>query len=252
MPEAMINGFKHYWEEGGSGEVLIMIHGAAGSGRQLARQIPEFSKTFRVVVPDLRGMGQSAHPSAIPPEAWSEDIKGLIDHLGGGPAHLYGTSLGARVVLRAAIDYPASVRSLALDSPIVANEAAGNAQLNANLGNFDSLSPEQQAQRAEQHGSDWRSVLETYFRTRNEPAVQEHYNLRESCKSITIPTLILRGDFLEPVHPLAHAFELRDSIKDSWLWIRPNHPTGALAGGGNEVYDLIKANAARQAALVGR
>jgi len=252
MPEATINGHKHYWEEGGSGEVLIMIHGAAGSGRSLTRHIPELSKTFRVIIPDLRGMGQSAHPSTIEPSAWSEDIKGLIDYLGAGPAHLYGTSLGARVVLRAAIDYPDSVRSLALDSPIVANEAAGNAALNANLGSFDSLSAEQQAARREQHGDDWRSVLETYFKTRNDAAVQEHYNLRESCKSVTIPTVIIRGDFVEPVHPLVHAFELRESIKDSWLWIRPNSPTAALGSAPEEACALIRANAARQPALVGR
>ena len=70
--------------------------------------------------------------------------------------------------------------------------------------------------------------------------------------AVTAPTVILRGDFLEPVHPLAHAFELRASIKDSWLWINPNSPTAALGSAPEEAYALIRANAARQPALVGR
>ena len=49
-----------------------------------------------------------------------------------------------------------------------------------------------------------------------------------------------------------HAFELRQSIKASWLWIRPNSPTGALGAAPEECYALIRANAARQPALVGR
>jgi pimeloyl-ACP methyl ester carboxylesterase len=155
MPDATINGFKHHWEEGGSGEALVMIHGAAGSGSGLAAHIPELSKTFRVIIPDLRSMGQSEHVATMPPSAWVDDVVGLLDHLGIESAHLFGTSLGARIVLRFAIDYPARTKSLILDNPIVMNESAGNEALNARMGNPDLLPPEAAQRYAGLHGDDW-------------------------------------------------------------------------------------------------
>lgn len=241
MPEAILNGCKHHWEESGSGEALIMLHGAAGSGRAFLPHLPELARTYRVIAPDLRGMGQSEHVRTIPPSAWVDDVKALIDHLGLGSAHIYGVSLGARIAMRTAVDHPAAVRSLVLEAPIVANEEAGNAQLNANLGNLDNLTPEQQRQREQQHGADWRDVLANFFNIRNDPAVQEYLNLRELAKGIRVPTLILRGDAWEPVHPLPHAVELHASIQGSWLWIRPNTGTSVLNVAPQEVYALLRA-----------
>jgi pimeloyl-ACP methyl ester carboxylesterase len=60
MPDATINGYKHHWEDLGSGEALVMFHGAANSGLTLKNHAQEMSKDFRVIVPDMRGMGQSA------------------------------------------------------------------------------------------------------------------------------------------------------------------------------------------------
>ncbi len=31
MPEATLNGYRHYWEESGSGDPLVMVHGAAAT-----------------------------------------------------------------------------------------------------------------------------------------------------------------------------------------------------------------------------
>jgi pimeloyl-ACP methyl ester carboxylesterase len=253
MPNAILNGCKHHWEESGSGEPLIMLHGAAGSGRAFAAHLPELSKTYRVIAPDLRGMGQSEHVKSIPPSGWVDDVKALIDYLDLGSTHLYGVSLGARIAMRAAVDHPGAVRSLVLEAPIVANEAEGNAQLNANLGSSDNLSPEQQRQRELQHGPDWQDVLTNFFSIRNDPAVQEYLNLRELSKQIAVPTLILRGDVWEPVHPLPHAVELHASIKGSWLWIRPNSPTNVLGQAPQEAYALIRAltaTASKEAAAV--
>src|SRR5262245_6823068 len=124
MPEATINGFKHHWEEAGSGEPLIMVHGAAGAGKTFAPQIEELSKSHRVIAVDLRGMGGSARVESIPASAWVDDLGGLVDHLGFSKVNLLGVSLGARISLRYAINNPDRVQSLVLDNPIVLNEAS--------------------------------------------------------------------------------------------------------------------------------
>jgi pimeloyl-ACP methyl ester carboxylesterase len=52
------------WDNtGGTGSVLVLLHGGAGSWRHWARNIVELSSVFRLVVPDLPGLGGSADPS---------------------------------------------------------------------------------------------------------------------------------------------------------------------------------------------
>lgn len=222
MPEANLNGHKHYWEDTGSGPPLIMIHGAARSGRMLVGPAAPLSRRYRVIIPDLRGMGRSAHVPSIPPSAWIDDLAALLDHLGLPSAHLYGVSLGARIALRTAIDHPSMVRSLILDAPILANESAGNAALNSNLGNPDAMPPAEQAEREATHGADWRQVMQNFMNIRSSSALQDHLNLREAAKGLETPALIMRGDLWEPIHPLPHALELHKSLRNSRLWIRPD------------------------------
>jgi pimeloyl-ACP methyl ester carboxylesterase len=224
MPTAIINGFDHYYEDAGSGEVLVMLHGAAGSSKGLAVHIPELAKDFRVLIPDMRGMGRSAHVPSIPPSAWVDDVRGLLDHLGIDQAHVYGSSLGMRVALRFAIDHPDCVKSLLLASSIIANEPAGNAALNRG---YVQISPERAEGHRINHGDDWEAVVKNYSNIRNEPNLQEYYNLRELCKQVQAPALLMRGDIDEPVHPLGHSFELHSKLPNSHLAILPTYQTGA-------------------------
>ncbi len=241
MPHAILNGHQHYWEDAGSGPVLVMVHGAARSGRMLIGHLGPLSLRYRVIIPDLRGMGRSAHVPSIPPSAWIDDLTALLRHLSIASAHLFGVSLGARVVLRTAIDHPSIARSLILDAPIIANEAEGNAALNANIGGFDSMPADQRADREASHGADWREVMRNYMSIRSDPGLQEHLNLRELAKRVETPAFIMRGDILEPVHPLAHAAELRASLRNSRLWIRPNTVHTVINAAPDEAYAQITA-----------
>lgn len=218
MPDATINGFKHHWEEAGSGDPFVLIHGAAASSWQLSAHLPELSKTFRTIMPDLRGMGRSERVPSIPPNAWEEDLGALLDHLGIEIANLFGTSLGSRVVLRFAIDRPRRVRSLILDNPIVANNPA----LDARFSTPPPPTPESATRNEQMHGPDWQVAVQNYFNIRNDAAFQAHHSLRELSKGVSIPTLITRGDSrTDVVHPLADAFEYFNNIETSRLWIKP-------------------------------
>ena len=98
------------------------------------------------------------------------------------------------------------------------------------------MPPEQQEARRQTHGEDWRDVMQNYMNIRNDPSVQEYLNLRESSKSVTCPTLIMRGDVWEPVHPLPHAVELHQNIRGSWLWLRPNTGSAVIMAAAEEAY----------------
>jgi pimeloyl-ACP methyl ester carboxylesterase len=238
MPETVINAFKHHFEDVGSGEPLVMLHGAAGSGRGLVSQAKELLGDFRAIIPDLRAMGQSAHVESAPSSAWVDDLLGLLDHLGIQAAHVYGVSLGSRIALRFAIDHPERTRSVIMDAGIIANDPSGNAALNRGH-DPDALPAERQEMARLQHGDDWKTVMTNYFNIRNDAALQEYYNLRKLATSVQVPVLILRGDVDDPVHPLAHSLELHQSIPVSRLAILPNSPSGALRGAPDMAQQII-------------
>jgi pimeloyl-ACP methyl ester carboxylesterase len=118
MPTTTINGHSRYYEDQGTGEVLVMLHGANGASSLLAYHWPELSQHFRVIAPDMRSMGKSEHVTSLDsPSAWVEDLEALLDHLGIEKAHIFGVSLGSRVGMRFCIEHPERVLSLTVTAP---------------------------------------------------------------------------------------------------------------------------------------
>ena len=240
MPTASINGLKHYYEDHGSGEALVMLHGAQGSAHQFEEHFPELSKRLRVIVPDMRGMGRSEHVKELPPSAWEDDLMGLLDELGISQANVYGSSLGARVAMRFAIDHPERVRSLILNNPIIFITPEATANLNRAGGDASSLAPAQQADLLRRHGADWADVVRNYFNIRNVPELQEYHNLDKLVSQIKCPVLVIRHDSLEDTtHPFAHAVDLRTRLPQSHLAFVPSYATGGTRFDGAKLRQLI-------------
>ena len=64
MPIERINGLNlHYELHGGDGEPLVFVHGYTGDVTDWRFQLPEFSRTHRVLVVDNRGHGRSEAPT---------------------------------------------------------------------------------------------------------------------------------------------------------------------------------------------
>jgi pimeloyl-ACP methyl ester carboxylesterase len=218
-----VNGHDMFYDEAGSGDILVMIYGSVdGSARIFTPHLAELSKDFRVILPDLRGLGRSAHVNDMEPSAWVDDLGGLLDALGVQSAHIYGGAMGSRPALRFALDHPDRIKSLIVDWVVLANDDESDKQ---SIGNFGaSVPPDRAANLKEHHGDDWAEVSDFYLRLRTGDAFKEYYDLRESSKGITVPTLILRGDTdANPeIHPLSHSILAHQNIANSWLKIYPN------------------------------
>ncbi len=104
----------------GQGPALICLHGYPQNGMCWARVAPILAQTFRVIVPDLRGYGQSDAPGddaghdAYSKRRMALDIIGLMDTLGLDDAMILGHDRGARVSYRLALDHPTRVTRLGI------------------------------------------------------------------------------------------------------------------------------------------
>jgi pimeloyl-ACP methyl ester carboxylesterase len=103
-----------YREETGSGEPLVLVHGALADCRHWRRLVGEL-EGFRVIAYDRRGHGQSEGRH----ESIDEDVADLVD-LGewlGQEAHFVGGSFGGSIALRLAASRPDLLLSLAVHEP---------------------------------------------------------------------------------------------------------------------------------------
>jgi pimeloyl-ACP methyl ester carboxylesterase len=209
-----------FYLDEGSGDPLVLVHGAVSSGRCFDSHIHALRGAgFRVVVPDLRGMGRSSRITSMRPTAWTADLLELIDNLGLERVHLCGTSLGARIALRFTIDHPGRVASLAADAPVIADSQRGTAAVTDLF--RDSLPSDFAKQIEYWNGPDWPLVVENFLVLRSLPGLQDHYDLTNDLGRVRCPTLITRGDLDDDIHPLAHSFCVHAGVESSRLWIAP-------------------------------
>ncbi len=105
------------WRSWGSGPVLILLHGGAGSWRHWAHNIDDLSRDHRLLVPDLPGLGCSA---MVPEPQTAETVAAIlargVDLLLGLDASydLAGFSFGGTAASCLAALHGARVRSLTL------------------------------------------------------------------------------------------------------------------------------------------
>lgn len=215
----------------GEGAPVLLLAGAVASGRYFTHfgLAPLLARDFRVILPDLTGMGASARVDGVSPTQWCEDVLSVLDHLEVERVHLGGVSLGSRVAGRFALEHPERVLTLLADSPIVAVDRAGEDFLAHFFSHPDEAPEHARAGWLEMHGEDWRDVLAFYAAVRADHALQEYLTLRPHLAKIAAPTLITRGDLDDRAHPIAQALEWHAAAARSWLWIAPGARASSTA-----------------------
>ncbi|MFC4769080.1 alpha/beta fold hydrolase [Effusibacillus consociatus] len=113
MLTATIQGIKIRYDRLGSGDPLILIHGLGERKEGWEQQYP-LADTFDLIIPDLRGHGQSEGAEAISIENFARDILHLMDDLGLEQAHICGLSMGGVIAQELYRQVPARCQSLIL------------------------------------------------------------------------------------------------------------------------------------------
>jgi pimeloyl-ACP methyl ester carboxylesterase len=111
----------------GSGPLVVCLPGMGDLRSVFRFTVPALVEAgFRVATLDLRGHGDSDDGfDAYDDVALADDALALVDHLGGGPAVLVGSSMGAGAAVWAAAEEPQRVAGIALLGPFVRNPRTG-------------------------------------------------------------------------------------------------------------------------------
>ncbi|HSZ99068.1 MAG TPA: alpha/beta hydrolase [Streptosporangiaceae bacterium] len=110
-----------YYEDHGSGQPVVLIHGYPLSGRAWDKQVTVLLEAgYRVITYDRRGFGQSSQPtSGYDYDTFAADLNTLLEHLDLRDAVLAGHSMGTGEVTRYLADYgSARIDKGVLVSPI--------------------------------------------------------------------------------------------------------------------------------------
>jgi len=95
-------------------DTVVLVHAAMGSSQRFYAWVPHLAGAFRVVRIDMRGHGDTElpGPDQLSQQRLVRDVVELADYLGAERFHVAGSSAGAVVAEKVAIDYPQRVLTL--------------------------------------------------------------------------------------------------------------------------------------------
>jgi len=217
-----LNGVRIYFEVHGSGEPLLLLHGFTGSSQDwsLVGLVNDWTPAFQLVVPDMRGHGQS-EPLSKPfrHDDAAADMIALLDFLGIEKIKALGISGGGNVLLHIATRAPERVKAMVL----VSASSCFPEQARSIMRAYPNSIAEQ----------DWK-ILRTRHTGGDEQikallasaaAFAESYDdlafTPQHLAAIEARTLIVQGD-RDPFYPVEISVEMARAIPKSSLWIVPN------------------------------
>ena len=121
---APVNGLKMYYEVHGSGDPVVLLHGAYMTiPGNWTGWIGELSKTRKVIAVEMQGHGRTADIKRdLSFENLADDVAALLDHLKIPSADLIGFSMGGGVAMQCAIRHPEKVRKVVSISAVLRHD----------------------------------------------------------------------------------------------------------------------------------
>ena len=202
---ASVNGLEMYYEMHGTGEPLVLLHGAmSATDTSFGKLIPSLAESRQVISIEQQAHGRTAdidRPLTI--EQMAEDTAAALRQIGIENADFFGYSMGAGIALQIAVNHPELVRKLVVAS-VTYNTDGFHPGL---IEGMQYLEPEMLV------GSPWH---EEYLRSAPNPedfatmvAKIKEMNLHhipslsaEQVEQIKAPTLLIIGDsdIIQPEH----------------------------------------------------
>jgi 3-oxoadipate enol-lactonase len=219
----------------GSGAPLLLVHGLGVSGAVFQPLVPALAARYQVLIPDLRGHGQSRRlPGPDSAERLAQDIENLLDLLGIASCLALGYASGGAVVQQLARSQPARLRGMALVCAYARSATTIREQIEGRLRPqlFRLLGASGVGRLAAQAGCPRGTPSETYAFVRDSIATNNgrriapiarsllNFDSRLWLKEIVCPALIVAGG-ADATTPPRHARELADGLTSAELHTIP-------------------------------
>jgi valacyclovir hydrolase len=220
MAEFALNGFSMYYEQKGSGQPILFIPGALGSGStDFEPQLAWFSQSYEVIAPDPRGYGQSRPPERDYPLGFyqrdAEDMLALMTALGHEEFIVFGWSDGANIGMLMAAHAPKRVQKLVV--------WGGNSYLSAEevtafqaMRSISSWSQREADAMRQTYGDSLDALWERYVVGLEELYAAGGELYQSQLNRIQCPTLVLHGE-KDPLVPAFHPRTICEGVRGSLL-----------------------------------
>jgi len=111
---APVNGLEMYYEIHGTGQPLVLLHGAFSAiGTSFGQLLPGLAKSRQVIAFELQAHGRTADiDRPLSMEQMADDVAAALKQLGIPQADIFGYSMGAGVALQVALRHPDVLRKL--------------------------------------------------------------------------------------------------------------------------------------------
>ncbi|WP_406637658.1 alpha/beta fold hydrolase [Amycolatopsis sp. WGS_07] len=236
------------YEESGSGEPLILLHGGESSHIQYDTFRPVLGDGIRAIAYDQRDTGDSANPAEPYRMAdLADDCAALIRGLGYERAHVFGASYGGAIALQVGISRPEVVRTLTVGTAIPrfsaapasaqdltrASEDRAAKMLDAVLSGKGQQSPELLAEAR-------RILLHRPAEAdkRRMDAIRE-FDVLGRLGEITAPTLLIYGGD-DPLGKVEYGQQIAEAIPGARLEVIPGMRHGITLEAKHEVAALLR------------
>lgn len=215
-----VNGIDLHVTDTGSGEPLLMLHGATVDATAERYEIEALADSHRVIAPDLRGHGRSTRPTDFTLLDHVHDMIALLDASGIERTAVLGVSMGSYVAQALALAVPQRIQKLILVAATSHGATSSSARVLAeHADELRGLSPEEQQQwlNARMFGPETpqpvrQQVLDWFISRHNlglamTPAQIEAadnamlgFDFRDNLPALDVPTLVISGrhDILNP------------------------------------------------------
>ena len=236
------NGIRMHLSEAGRGEPLLLLMGITAPGTVWAAHSAAWSRGFRCLMPDNRGVGRSSAPRGPYTSAqMADDHAGLLDALGIPDVQVVGCSMGSIIAQQLALRHPRRVRSLVLMCPWAHCDPQTAAIFDHLVTCRERLPPAERVRfiqlliharetwddprwrrrfRAAQSRAAQTRPAQTRIGVRGQAAACQSHDTRRRLADITCPTLVIGGEEDRFTPPwMAHA--VAAGIPDSELHLYP-------------------------------
>ena len=218
---ANVNGVKIYYEIHGEGEPIVLLHGFTMSNNMWDEWIEDLSKNYKLILPDLRGHGNSTNPSnKFTHKESASDIYGLLDLLNIDKFNAIGFSSGAMTLTHmATMDTTRILAMVLIGSTSFFPEYCREYQRSTS---YESVDEGEMNYLKEQHPRGETQIRNLLTQFKNMADSYDDMNFTSPyLSSIKSKTLVIHGD-RDSLFPVDIPVNSYKSIPNSYLWIVPN------------------------------